>query len=143
MNAQLFRLDSVIISKLQKDNIASYLQKNANGINLPIFVEDKSFMDLFGLKDTLFDGIHMNFVNSKKDIIERYFLKKDNREFLYINISLHQVTKKNIIIRFNYGIFKCDKWFFKNLHMILKSNGYTKIEYNLLTKEIIVNEVSW
>ena len=143
VNAQIFRLDSVIVSKLQKDSIATFLQRNSNGINLPIFVEDKSFMDLFNLTDTLINGVHLNFVNSKKDIIDRYFLKKDNREFLYANISLHLVTKTNIIVRFNYITFKCDKWFFKNLPLILKSNGFTQIEYNILTKEIIVKEVSW
>jgi hypothetical protein len=116
------------------------------GEKTPIFVEDKSFMDFFNLTDTLINGIHLNFVNSKKDIIDRYFLKKDNREFLYANISYHLVTKTNIIVKFNYSTFKCDKWFFKNLPLILKSNGFTQIEKNgvdLQDYEAFVNSIKF
>lgn len=137
LKAQIFKLDSVIIEKVRHDSLGFNLPKNTNSNRLPILVDDKTFIMLFGLKDTIIDGIHMNYFTSHEDIIKKYGLKRDKSNYIYLLIFLYNVTDKVIQIGYIVNDFSCDKHFFnKKHHKSIARNGIEVFEYNMIDKSI-------
>lgn len=144
--AQLFKLDSVLISVFKHDSLQNTLRKNANGNSIPILVTDNTFLKLFNLNDTIIDNFDLQYFTSKQEIIEHYKLKTNNDTYLYVHLSLFNVDRETVQIKFYYGIFVCDKSFFKKSKpIIFTTNGYSLIEfkYQIQSSSITWETIAW
>ncbi|KAF5033018.1 hypothetical protein DSECCO2_611100 [anaerobic digester metagenome] len=144
--AQLFTLDSVLVSLFKQDSLQNTLQKNANGKTIPILVSDNTFLKLFNLKDTIIDEFELFYFTSKEKIIEHYKLKANNDTYLYVHLSMFNVDRETVQIKFYYGIFVCDKRFFKKSKpIVFETNGYSLIEFKYLIQNssITLKTIAW
>jgi hypothetical protein len=145
--SQLFDLNSIIIDSVLSNKWTEILKRDIEGNNgrLPILVSP-DLVTLFDLKDTIVDGLKINFFNTVKEMADLYELKKNGQPFFIGSIHLKKVSSGEVNLHLYYGSFKCDKWLFRHWKPFVESNGYTLIKYrnkSLGNGEIDVKNVTF
>ena len=126
--AQIFKLDSIIYEQFHKDKLPEILKKNNNKNRLPVLV-NRDLITLFNLKDTIIDGLQINYFTTRQEMAKKYSLKKDKKVFECVLINLVDVSANKIKVRMAYGFFKCEKYLFRDGEFLIINNGLFNIEY--------------
>ena len=129
-HAQLFKLDSVLISRYEGTSALDALLNGDNKGRLPVFT-DKTFMKFFKLQDTVLSKIQLNYFLSKDEMIQAYSLKKDDKQITCVRFKILDITESEIRIKVEFGSFKCDKWLLKKkAKLLIVKGGSFEIRYN-------------
>jgi hypothetical protein len=129
--AQLFRLDSLLYQKFNADSLSKYIIKNENAKGrLPIFAS-QDMVTLFHLRDTLIDGMHINYFTSATDMVKKYGLRKTGTSMDKISLKFVKSGLGKVSIDMTYSYFKCDEYMIKG-KILGEINDVYLIEFNPL-----------
>ena len=127
LKAQLFNLDSTIMEQFKRSKLPEQEKKNDNQSRFPVLVSN-DVIQLFHLKDTILEGLQINYFTSRFEMAKKYNLKSNNKTLDCASIFIVSSEKSKVKIQMNYGYLKCNKWLFKVGSFMITNNGIFIIE---------------
>ena len=109
LRAQIFKLDSIILSEIITNQNIDAIKKNENNKGrLPIFVSE-DIITLFHLHDTVVNGIEIDYFINVNEMIKKYEVKNTGSYMTAIYLQLEKANLGKLALSLDYYHFFCDK----------------------------------